>query len=64
MTTTFNRILDEASQRVKLKNLVWEIYQDAEKVNQAIKALESILRPSTPEPCYCDSAETCNCPRD
>lgn len=60
-TQRFNEVLDSASERHKLKELVWKIYQDREKVLLATKALEAILNPPTPDPCYCDSAETCNC---
>jgi len=41
---TFLEIVDEANKRVELKNLVWDIYQDPKKVEQAIEALKQIVR--------------------
>ena len=41
--TRFNQILDEASERCELKELVWKIYQDPKKVLKATIALKEIL---------------------
>ena len=39
----FNEILDSACERVKLKELVWQIYPDRDLVVKATKLLEDLL---------------------
>lgn len=42
VTKKLNQIFNEASQRCELKELIWQIYQDPKKVEQAIEALKKI----------------------
>jgi hypothetical protein len=41
--TRFNEVLEEASKRVELKELVWKIYKNPKKVLVAIDALKKVL---------------------
>ena len=40
----FNEAVDAACERHELKELVWKIYEDREKVLKAITALKDILK--------------------
>jgi hypothetical protein len=68
-TKRFNQILDEASARHNLKELVWKIYQDPKLVTKATMALIEILQPSEHPCCGCDDpnipsgAHFENCPQ-
>ena len=53
----FNRVLDEASKRHELKELVWKVYQDPELVKAAIEALTRLTE--TPDPDYDDPCSEC-----